>query len=126
MLPGLQRAFRHHSGRQFPEGDVRTGRQSQEGRRGVTPNWRALRRRGTALATPRRPSIFFAQGSELPSHLHCGQDKVPFRLWSGGALGGRVRTREHTRACRAMSRVPLTLRVPFPFCWLWSLDTAPC
>ena len=61
-------------------------------------------------AVPAKARSFLARDQSLRgtlSHLHRGQDKVAFGLRSG-TRRGCVRTREHTRAQGATSRVPLS------------------
>ena len=61
-------------------------------------------------AVPVKARSFLARDQSLRgtlSHLHRGQDKVAFGLRSG-TRRGCVRTREHTRAQGATSRVPLS------------------
>lgn len=65
------------------------------------------------------------QGAAEPSAPRPRPRSLPLAV-GRCARGGCVCTRARPRACRALSRVPLALRVPLPFRWLWSLGAAPC
>lgn len=114
----------------FHGGDMRTGRQSQEAGRGRAPPWGSpVQPEPQFWPLPARPAVFRARAPSrevLRAICTEARTELPQPVVGAPAEGGGGGARRRTRVPVGRIPGPLTLWVPFPCCWLWSLDAAPC